>query len=292
MANGCSEHVKLSSSGRRAVAPGVTATETFRQKIVQRFDSDYLLKAENHSCGRNSAAAHLFALLSLLRNLDVYQRESIVTWDGAYLQAISGDNASNAAHRLPCQIIVDGKYPWDLPARKNMDIGRVAIELRTLVGDVWVLPKVFNAADSIAEHSCLRSALVEACKTAITETAPIQREAGVLKRGTGIDYGLILLTTDEVSNPHAGIDHAAVRTAYAVWVEKSIAAFTRAIQNVRQDGATVNGKDCSEDVIYILERYIRFAAERPSLFSGANLFRMEESLWQQEPQRVGASEVK
>ncbi len=39
------------------------------------------------------------------------------------------------------------------------------------------------------------------------------------------------------------------------------------------------GQDVTDDVIYILERYGRFAQDAPDLLSGANLSRMEQSFW-------------
>ncbi len=269
--------------GRRAVARGVARRETFRQKIVQRFDAGYLIKAQDHSAGRNSAVARLLAFLSFLRNLNVLRANAVVEWDRAHLQAIKGDSVSDAAHRLPCQIWIDRQFPWELAAKQNVLTPTLATELRSLFGDVWALPKVFNAADSVAESNCLRGALVDACASVILNTKPIVRQAGVLKRGAGLDHGTILLTIDDVPNPSAGIDSSAVAAAYAVWTARSIAAFRRAVEDVRQNGRSVDGEDHSDDVIYILERYIRFAAGAPSLFSGSNLFKLEESLWLAKP---------
>ncbi len=265
--------------GRRSAGPGVARRENFRQKIVQRFDAGYLVGANDHSAGRNSAVARLLAFLSFLRNLDCIRANAAVEWDRAHLQAIKGDSASDAAHRLPCQIWIDRHYPWDLAARQNVLDPTIVTEIRGLFADVWVHPKVINAADSIAEKSCLRAALIEACASVIRGSQPLARQAGVLKRGTGLDYGTILLTTSDLPNPGAGIDAAAVSAAYALWKVRSVAAFHRAIQSVREDGASVNGQDRSGDVVSILERYIHAAAVQPSLFSGSNLSRLEESLW-------------
>ena len=43
----CGVQVSLPGN-RRRVARGVNAYETFRQKMVQRFDADYLMKARDH----------------------------------------------------------------------------------------------------------------------------------------------------------------------------------------------------------------------------------------------------
>jgi hypothetical protein len=271
----CGQQFRLSGR-RRTVGPGVATQETFRQKIVERFDADYLIKAREHSAGRNNATARLLALLSFLRNLGAIPAACQVEWDRAHVQAIRGDEYSDAAHHLPCQILVDRRFPWELTAEEQVDIPGIILELRKLFGDVWVLPKEFNAADSIAEANCLRGALVAACSLAISSTKPIRREAGVVKRGGA---GEILLATEELLKPTAGIDHKAVTEAYNMWRANSTAAFRRAIDDVRANGTTVRGEDRTDEVVYILERYIRFADVRPSLFSGNNLARLEESLW-------------
>lgn len=276
----CGEQFRM--PGRRlTVGPGVAATERFRQKRVQRFDADYLIKAQNHSAGRNEAAAHLLALLSFLRNLQAIRADAAVEWDRAHVQAIKGDRYNDAAHRLPCQILIDRRYPWDLNPGPDVNMAGFVAGFRARFGDVWTLPKVFNAADSIAEASCLRGALVDACRSVVSNSKPKQRQAGVLKRGVGLNYGEILLRTADVAQPGAGIDRKAVGDAYLVWTNGSTAAFRRAAETVQSNGTTVLGQDCTDEVIYILERYIRFAADPPSLFSGNQLERLEESLWAQ-----------
>ncbi len=67
-----------------------------------------------------------------------------------------------------------------------------------------------------------------------------------------------------MANPSAGIDHAAVVSAYGTWITKSRAAFDRAVAHVEANGTTSDHKDVSEDVIYILQRYKRFALECPA----------------------------
>ena len=74
-------------------------------------------------------------------------------------------------------------------------------------------------------------ALVDACTQVISLTKPIKREAGVVKSGYG---GVIELTVDQMANPSAGIDHAAVLSAYGAWLAKSLAAFDRAIAMSRR----------------------------------------------------------
>jgi hypothetical protein len=141
----------------------------------------------------------------------------VVEWDRAQLQAVRGDSSNNAVHRLPCQILIDRRYPGGLSPRPDVNISAFVSEFRELFGDVWTLPKVFNAADSIAEDCCLRGALVEACGSVISETKPIQGEPGVLKRTVGLNYGEIQLRTTDVLSPGGGIHGLAIAEAYKVW---------------------------------------------------------------------------
>ena len=273
----CGQQIRL-PGGRRRTGRGVARTETFRQKRVQRFDADYLFKAREHSAGRNRAAWRLLAILSFLRNYGGIPANASVNWDRAHVQAIKGDPRSDAAHNLPCQILINSQFPWVFVSGNDIDADLLIAELRESFGGVYVAPKVFNTADSIAEATCLRGALVAACAEAISKTKPVRREGGVVKRGVGVNFGEIQLTTADMANPGAGIDHAAVASAYQTWIVKSIAAFDRAIHGVDEDGASSDGEDVTDDVIYILERYKRFA-EASSAPTAANLWTLEESFW-------------
>jgi hypothetical protein len=256
----CGVQVRLPGN-RRRVAPGKSADEKFRQRLVQRLDAEYLIKAHDHSVGRNEAAWRVLAVLSFLRNYGRIPANAVVNWDRAHVQAMSGDSQHDAAHRLPCQILINGEFPWKNLTGHDIDTALLVVNLRSQFGDVKFASKVFNRADSIAEANCLRGALVDACTQAISFTKPIKREASVVKSGYG---GVIELTVDQMANPSAGIDHAAVKLAYGTWITKSMEAFDRAIAHVQEYGTTSDHKDVSEDVIYILQRYKRFALECPA----------------------------
>ncbi len=67
--------------------------------------------------------------------------------------------------------------------------------------------------------------------------------------------------------------------AFRIWLTESKAAFERAVKDAEENGASSMGQDVTDDVIYILERYARFAQEAPDLLSAANLPRIEQSFW-------------
>lgn len=279
----CGPQVRLPGN-RKRVGPGVARSENFRQKTVQRFDADYLFKAREHSAGRNGAVTHLLGIFSFLRNYGSIPANARVDWDRAHVQAIKGDPNSDAAHNLPCQILVDGKFPWLLVSGEDIDVQHIVLALKSQFGAVYAAPKVFNRADSIAEENCLRGALVAACGDVIAKSKPIERGAGVLKRGVGVDYGTIQLSASDVSNPGAGIDITAVGDAFQTWLRESRAAFDRAIEQVDQNGASSMGQDMTEDVIYILERYARAAQE--TFAPPSHVFsRMEQDFWRAKGKR-------
>jgi hypothetical protein len=276
MSTDCGIQVRV-PGGRRRAGRGVAAIETFRQKQVQRFDADYLAKAREHSAGRNRAAWRLLGILSFLRNYGSIPAKATVNWDRAHVQAIRGDLQSDAAHNLPCQILINGQFPWNYVWGIDLNAARLIAELREAFAGVYVAPKVFNAADSIAEENCLRGALVDACTQVIASSALVRREAGVVKRGVGENFGEIELSTADLANPGAGIDQSAVISAYQTWLGRSAAAFERAIGDVEENGATSMAQDVTDDVLYILQRYKRFAGERAP--TAINLAQLEEAFW-------------
>jgi hypothetical protein len=254
---------------RRSLGAETTRRENFRQKLVERFDSDYRVKAANHSAGRNESVAEVLCFLSLLQNVGDIPLNSVVAWSGAHRQAIKGDSKSDAAHCLPCQILINGSVPSAFVKRKGLDIQYVQQELDALFGKVVVLPKPFNLADSLAEASCLRASLVHACQVILRDT----KNAGPrnIRRTVGFEPNV-------VETVPTGVDRKAVRAAYDLWVQESVRAFTRAGERANLEGVTY-GEDYTEDVIYILDKYRALASVEPAKFSNDNIGRLESSMW-------------
>ncbi len=145
---------------RRGLGHETTQAERFRQETIRRFDADYRIKAGNHSAGRNEAVAELLCFVSLLRNANSLRQHASVNWDRAHHQAFKASAGRNAAHVLPCQILIDGSDPTSVPMPPFLDGCRIRRALKELFGKVNSLPKVFNATDSRAEDHCLRGALI------------------------------------------------------------------------------------------------------------------------------------
>jgi len=254
---------------RRSLGAQTTRSEQFRQKQVERFDSDYRIKAADHSAGRNESVAELLCFLSLLQNVADIPLNSTIAWSGAQRQAIAGDSRSDAAHCLPCQILINGSVPSAFVRANMLDVRHLKQELDALFGKVTVLPKPFNLADSLAEASCLRASLVHACQAILRDT----RDAGPRNISRTIGFQPNIIETVPT-----GVDQKAVRTAYDLWVHESTRAFTRASERAKKEGVTY-GQDYTEEVIYILDRYRALASLEPAKFSNDNIGRLESSMW-------------
>jgi hypothetical protein len=265
---------------RRSLGRAVAERERFGQEKVERFDSAYRVKAREHSTGRNRSVATLLCYLSLLRTAKAIRQHADVNWDKAHYQVFSASEGRDAAHVLPCQIMIDSRRPSDISPPALLNGEKLKNGLKELFAKVTSLPKVFNVADSRAENHCLRGALIHACVAAINETQPLNRIAGVLKRGKGLNYGENQLTLqDRPEAAEVGIDCKAVRKAYQVWIEKAREAFDRTIAAVEARGATVYGKDAKDEVIYILERYRESLDQPPAMLTDNVMFDLEEDLW-------------
>lgn len=99
---------------------------------------------------------HLAAIRSLQRSSD-RGANALVECVGAHLQDRTAEGDHQAAHLLPGQIRVANRPIWELAATATTGVSAselVALEARTesCFAETWVLPAVFNRADSQAER--------------------------------------------------------------------------------------------------------------------------------------------
>lgn len=132
----------------------------FTHQIVEHFRSDPQL-AKSHAETRNGHVVKVLCWLALLRDA---QNRSLplpprprVTCEEAQWQHFRESHPRQAAHLLPGQIMVDGRYPW----LYLNDIAH-ARALQLLFAEVRALPANFNKADSAAEGK----GLIEAFRAA------------------------------------------------------------------------------------------------------------------------------
>jgi hypothetical protein len=153
---------------RYEVDPQTTQAEIFRRQTVERFQTD-VAKATHHGIGRNERVATVLCYLSLLRAANRLSLNAMVSIPagGAVRQHFTSSDRHQAAHYLPCPIMVGGSYPWTYivdPATRR--------SLESLFADVDHLPANFNKSDSMAEMKGLTDAFQQACAEVVRDARP------------------------------------------------------------------------------------------------------------------------
>lgn len=253
---------------RRIPYAGARAYEDFRQKSVERFESPES-RAKNHIIGRNEGVARLLAYVSLLRASGAIGRAALVVPSGAAYQSTKGSAAlgQQAAHALPCQIKIGAR---DLTLLAPND--RTTDAIRTLFGHVSVLPRPFNAADTVAERvpNGLVSALDQACVGLIRTLPDGAGPRPMVFRGVGQNYG-------EIRTIAAfAIDRASVRDTYArTWLPAAENAYREAQRTVADSGAFLTQGDDRDEVLEVLRLYLRFHRHESAALLDAQLDEIE-----------------
>jgi len=171
-------------------------------QMIERFQSD-LAAARSHSQGRDRRVGQVMCYLSLMRSAGLIVNFATVTCTGAARQHFSSSRAQGkqAAHYLPGQLRINGRYPWDF-----IDDWRTAQELEGLFGDVEDLPADFNKADSAAEAyrsvEGLKQSFAQSCKIVVQDPQPTEGNR---------------------------INRTLVRRAYNDWIARSGGAYRKAL---------------------------------------------------------------
>lgn len=146
----------------------------FTHQTVEHFGSDPQL-AKSHAETRNGHVVKVLCWLALLRDA---QNRSLalsplprVTCEEARWQHFRERRPRQAAHVLPGQVMVDGRYPW----LYFKDITR-ARTLQSLFAEVRALPANFNKADSAAENKGLTEAFRAAAEYVLRGHAPLRQD--------------------------------------------------------------------------------------------------------------------
>jgi hypothetical protein len=247
---------------RRVPWRGARKYEDFRQKQVERF-TNYQRCAQDHTVGRNAATVQVLCYLSILRNAGAIPPHTIIGAKGAMYQSTSGALAQNqeAAHCLPCQILVAGYEPASLRIG-NRPLGPLTQHaMRSLFAQVTVLPRCFNTADKAAErvHNGLADAFMHACQDVVN--CPRQSDVPQPRtyRQAGERYG-------ELYTLHIWpINRERVRHAYAsVWVPGAESAYQRAGDEIERSGTFLSAQDDPDEVLWILSTYLEYHRLPPS----------------------------
>jgi hypothetical protein len=189
-------------------------------------------------------------------------------------QTTRGAKASNqeAAHCLPCQILVTGIDPAALTVGGKKLATRVQDDIRSQFAKVTVLPRCFNVADKTAErveHGLTR-VFVDACSRVLDCRREVDSPRNELCRHVGERYGE-LYTIDIWP-----INRNQVKDAYElVWLPGAERAYASAGNEIENKGAFLSADDDPDEVLWILEKYLDFHGQAPSALRDDQMSNLE-----------------
>lgn len=135
---------------RRVPKSELPALARFNQLQVERFTND-VSKAIGHSHSRNNHIVQAACFFSLIRSTSPDLARARVLVEAAQAQMFRSSSGYQAAHYLPCQLLINKDQPWLLAPTTT-----ARERLEGLFADVEHLPAAFNKADSAAESKGLR----------------------------------------------------------------------------------------------------------------------------------------
>ncbi len=159
---------------RRVPKSELPALARFNQLQVERFTND-VSKAIGHSHSRNNHVVQAACFFSLIRSTAPDLARARVLIEAAQAQMFRSSSGYQAAHYLPCQLMINDRQPWLL-----VTAATARQKLEGLFADVEHLPAAFNKADSAAESKGLREAFRALGEAALSD--PSQPRKGVTNR--------------------------------------------------------------------------------------------------------------
>jgi hypothetical protein len=277
--------------GRKSPWRGARRYEDFRQNQVQRF-GNYLSDAKNHVIGRNQAVATTLCYLSMMRNageiplpftapepqpVEPPKMTSLITTKGAEYQTIRGAKAlsQEAAHCLPCQVLVSGLKPEKIEIGGKPLPTRVQDNIRAQFGKVTILDRCFNVADKAAERNepSLARAFADACRRVIDCPRESDSPRQETRRGVGERYGeLYTIEIWPINRKH-------VREIYAsIWLPGAERAYTSAGNEIEKSGKYLSAEDNPDEILWILEKYVDNHYELPTALRDDQMSNLELEL--------------
>src|SRR5262245_10380397 len=142
--NYCDTSQRPHGLSRRGLGRDLERSEQFRQETVQRFEALFRTGAGEHSTGRNRAVAELLCYLSLMRSANAIRPQADVDWDRAHYYTFHASEGRQAAHVLPCQLLIDNRRPSDIVPPAFLSAPKLQSALRELFARETSLGKVFN----------------------------------------------------------------------------------------------------------------------------------------------------
>lgn len=127
-----------------------------------------------HVHGRNEESLRVLTGVAVLRSLELLPREGEVSYKGADFQRGSGTRFYDAAHRFPCNPILNG---WSFP-RYAKSRSRLERALQRPLERTDYLPKPVNYADRLFEVNGSCEGVVEALRFVMHEQ-PVHKPVNV-----------------------------------------------------------------------------------------------------------------
>jgi hypothetical protein len=235
----------------------------FNQLKVERFRAEPAL-ALGHANSRNQRVVEVLCYLSLLRSAAKLSPRAVVTCSPARRQFFKSPDGYQAAHYLPCQILVNGAAPWTF-----IETQECRMRFECLFADVEHLPANFNKADSAAEAKGLIAAFQASCQALLNDAQP---------------------------SPAGKINRALVRQTYLhVWCPRARAALEAALAqkdsrphlpplqrnadgdllNLDERSGADDGQWRIEDQMRILEHYLQSLQTQPRALQDYRMLELE-----------------
>lgn len=236
--------------GRRSPHRGAKKIEDFRQKKVERFkklESD----AINHIIGRNRHVAEVLSYLSMLQNAGAITHVNAHAV-GAIYQSTRGSKAlkQEAAHQLPCQVLIGGEDPTTLPVNGHPQPRRIVERMRAAFAAVTVADKALNTADKACERiePGIEEAFLLACRAVIQAPSAGAKDTNIKEAGT---LDLITVSLFPINRP-------VVLNAFEnTWLPRSDRAYEEAMNAVIDRNFCLSVNDDKDEVIVNLGIYLR-----------------------------------
>lgn len=233
-------------SGRVTPGRNVRPTETFRQKLVERFNQDLGTFCLNHMLNRNLSVYEVLCYIYMMRCEGILTPHDFMELKGAKYQDTTGEEAlkREAAHCIPRQLWVNKKRIDEHAPRP-----RARQALREIFGRTTVAPRPLNAADIVCERNGLQRSFELACIELLKPHILPAHKEDVLVRLPHSDFDETIALWP--------IDQKTVNAVfYNIWIKESSLSYLQSRQAIQSgDRKELKVTDDIEAIDFVLYRY-------------------------------------
>ena len=130
-----------------------------------RITGNVAVIANTHENNRQNEIKKVLLHLFLMAKFKLIPLGSTIGFRSAQVQYLTGTSGDNAAHCLPCQILVGTQTPQAILDGLSSDL---FIEVAQAFGATDLIPQNFNKADSLAETKGLKEAFRRASEQVVS----------------------------------------------------------------------------------------------------------------------------